>query len=122
MLSVFIFYFLQKVRIFAEKCSTIILQERMATFKAEVYAHQKKADGTYNIKIRVTHKQRKKYLATPWYVGKEDLTRSLKLKNQRYIDMVDDVIKRYRSCQTYSTGLRLFLFPSWQNSIKSIER
>ena len=50
----------------------------MATFKAEVYAHQKKADGTYNIKIRVTHKQRKKYLATPWYVGKEDLTRSLK--------------------------------------------
>lgn len=69
----------------------------MATFKAEVYAHQKKADGTYNIKIRVTHKQRKKYLATPWYVGKEDLTRSLKLKNQRYIDMVDDVIKRYRT-------------------------
>lgn len=78
----------------------------MATFKAEVYAHQKKADGTYNIKIRVTHKQRKKYLATPWYVGKEDLTRSLKLKNQRYIDMVDDVIKRYRTiCNNVGEGL-----------------
>ncbi len=35
----------------------------MATFKAEVYAHQKKADGTYNIKIRVTQNQRKRYLA-----------------------------------------------------------
>lgn len=69
----------------------------MATFKAEVYAHQKKADGTYNIKIRVTHKQRKKYLATPWFVSKEDLTRSLKLKNQRYIDMVEEVIRRYRT-------------------------
>lgn len=68
----------------------------MATFKAEVYAHQKRADGTYNIKIRVTHKQRKKYLPTQWYVGKEDLTRSLKLKNQKYIDMIEDLLRRYR--------------------------
>lgn len=69
----------------------------MATFKAEIYAHQRRADGTYNIKIRVTHKQRKKYLSTQWYVGKEDLTRTLKLKNQRYIDMVDELVRRYRA-------------------------
>ena len=78
----------------------------MATFKAEVYAHQKRADGTYNIKIRVTHKQRKKYLATPWYVGKEDMTRALKLKNQRYIDMVEDLLRKYRSiCNSVGEGL-----------------
>jgi len=78
----------------------------MATFKAEVYAHQKRADGTYNIKIRVTHKQRKKYLATPWYVGKEDMTRALKLKNQRCIDMVEDLLRRYRSiCNSVGEGL-----------------
>lgn len=78
----------------------------MATFKAEVYAHQKRADGTYNIKIRVTHKQRKKYLSTPWYVGKEDLTRALKLKNQRYIDMVEDLLRKYRSiCNSVGEGL-----------------
>lgn len=78
----------------------------MATFKAEIYAHQKRADGTYNIKIRVTHKQRKKYLATPWYVGKEDLTRALKLKNQKYIDMVDDLLRKYRSmCNSVGEGL-----------------
>lgn len=52
----------------------------MATFKAEVYAHQKKEDGTYNIKIRVTHNKKKKYLATVWYVTQKDLTRSLKIK------------------------------------------
>ena len=68
----------------------------MATFKAEVYAHQKKADGTWNIKIRVTHNQRKKYLSTSWYVTKEDLTRNLKLKNQTYIDYTDELIKSYR--------------------------
>ncbi|MBQ0081133.1 MAG: phage integrase SAM-like domain-containing protein [Alistipes sp.] len=68
----------------------------MATFKAEVYAHQKKADGTWNIKIRVIHNQRKKYISTSWYVGKEDLTRNLKLKNQTYIDYTDELIKSYR--------------------------
>lgn len=69
----------------------------MATFKAEVYAHQKKADGTYNIKIRVTQNQKKRYLATTWYVTKDDLTRSLKLKNQKYIDMCEALVKKYRS-------------------------
>ena len=68
----------------------------MATFKAEVYAHQKRSDGTYNIKIRITQNQRKKYLGTVWYVTKEDLTRSMKLKNQRYIDLTNDLIKKYR--------------------------
>lgn len=68
----------------------------MATFKAEVYAHQKREDGTYNIKIRVTQNKRKKYLATVWYVTKDDLTRSLKLKNQKYIDLTDNLIRKYR--------------------------
>lgn len=69
----------------------------MATFKAEVYAHQKRSDGTWNIKIRVTHLKRKKYLSTPFYVYKEDLTRGFKLKNQHYIDECDKIIRKYRS-------------------------
>lgn len=68
----------------------------MATFKAEVYAHQKRADGTYNIKIRVIHQKQKKYLPTPYYVYKEDLTRTFKLKNQHYIDECEVVIRKYR--------------------------
>ena len=79
----------------------------MATFKAEVYAHQKKADGTYNIKIRVTQNQRKRYLATPWYVTKDDLTRSLKIKNQKYIDLTDGLIKSYRAkCDLLGTAIK----------------
>lgn len=68
----------------------------MATFKAEVYAHQKKQDGTWNIKIRVFHNGRKKYIPTSWYVTKGDLTRNLKLKNQIYINYTDELIKSYR--------------------------
>lgn len=79
----------------------------MATFKAEVYAHQKKQDGTYNIKIRVTHNQKKKYLATSYYVTKEDLTRSMKIKNQYYIDETDKLIKRYRKiCDRFGDSLK----------------
>ena len=68
----------------------------MATFKAEVYAHQKKRDGTYNIKIRVTQGRRKRYLATPWYVTKDDVTRNMKIKNQKYIDLTNSLIAQYR--------------------------
>lgn len=79
----------------------------MATFKAEVYTHHKKEDGTYNIKIRVTHKRQKRYLATQWYVTKDDLTRTtLKLKNQKYIDLADSLIRRYRDiCDGVGEGL-----------------
>ena len=69
----------------------------MATFKAEIYAHQRKDDGTYNIKIRVTHNRRKKYLATVWYVTKDDITRSFKIRNKKYVDLTDELIRKYRS-------------------------
>ena len=69
----------------------------MATFKAEVYAHQKKKDGTYNIKIRVTHNGEKRYLATPYFIYKEDITqKTFKIKNQHYIDLTDEMIRTYR--------------------------
>ena len=86
------------------KCST---ESYMTTFKAEIYAHQKKTDGTYNIKIRVTHKRRKKYLATIYYVTKEDLTKTMRLKNQKYIDATNDLIRKYRSiCDRIGERLR----------------
>lgn len=68
----------------------------MTTFKAEVYAHQKRSDGTYNIKIRVTHNRRKKYVPTVYYATKDDLTRGFKIKNQFYIDGCEEIIRGYR--------------------------
>jgi integrase len=80
----------------------------MATFKAEVYAHQKKQDNTYNIKVRVTHGQRKKYLSTTYYVTREDLTRKLKIKNQYYIDETDKLIRKYRKiCDRVGERLKM---------------
>ena len=69
----------------------------MATFKALVLSHQKRKDGTYNVKIRVTHNRRHKYLPTPLYAGKDDLTKSVKIKNHLILDATEAMIKDYRT-------------------------
>lgn len=95
---------------FAAKSSTKNLLHNyttMATFKAEVYAHHRKQDGTYNIKIRVIHNKKKRYIPTVWYVEARDLTRSMKLKNQRFIDYTNDLIRTYRErCDRVGQALK----------------
>jgi integrase len=68
----------------------------MATFKAVVRPHDKKQDGTYNVKIRVTHKRVINYPATNIYVEQDDITRSLNIKNQQYIDQLDEIVRQCR--------------------------
>lgn len=65
------------------------------TFKAVVYAHHKKEDGTYNVKIRVTHNRKRKHVATNIFVTKEDLTRGLKIKSQNVLDKLKTEIDGY---------------------------
>ena len=49
------------------------------------------------IKIRVTHNGEKRYLATPYFIYKEDITqKTFKIKNQHYIDLTDEMIRTYR--------------------------
>lgn len=74
----------------------------MPTFKAIVEPHYKRQDGTYNIKIRVIHNRKKRYVSTKYYVTSDDLTRNLKIKEQSFIDATDDLIRDYRkTCTEY---------------------
>lgn len=66
----------------------------MATFKAEV--QNKRADGTYNVRIRVTHNRQIKRLSTNIYVTSEDLTRTGKIKNQKILDKCEPLLKKCR--------------------------
>jgi integrase len=69
----------------------------MATFKAVIRTHQKKQDGTYNVKIRVTHKRVLRDIPTNLFVSSEDITRTtLKIKNQQYIDQLDEIVRQCR--------------------------
>lgn len=67
----------------------------MATFKAEV--QNKRADGTYNVRIRVTHNRQIRRISTNLYVTSEDLTiKSLKIKNNKILKKAEFLIQECR--------------------------
>lgn len=75
----------------------------MATFKVVVLPHQKKEDGTYNVKIRVTQARKSKYIKTSQFVSAQDISRKkekgvekIKIKNQAIIDLMDELVLSYR--------------------------
>lgn len=76
----------------------------MITFHYKINPKQKRKDGTMNVKIIVTYKRQRKMLPTSIYCTQEDITRSGKLKNQKYIDSVTNIIKEY---QRRASGLGL---------------
>lgn len=70
----------------------------MPTFKPVVSAHQRRADGSYNIKIRVTHRRVSRWLATNLTAYPSDLTRTLNIKNKSLEYRCNDLIREMRSC------------------------
>ena len=68
----------------------------MLTFKAEILKNKQKADGTYNVKIRMTYNREVKRLSTNIFVRPSDLTKSLKLKNPKFIKEADALVRQYQ--------------------------
>ena len=68
----------------------------MLTFKAEVLKSKKRSDGTYNVKIRMTYNREVKRLSTNIFVKQEDLTKSFKLKNPKFIKEADTIVRYYQ--------------------------
>lgn len=69
----------------------------MATFKAMIKRGNKKADGTWNVVIRFTHKTKVRFIPTTIYITKKDITASYKIKNANILDRCNDIIKEYRN-------------------------
>ena len=67
----------------------------MPTFKILVLP-PKRSDGTYNVKIRVIHNRKIKYIKTPYYVSEKDVTKTLKIKNHAILDSLDSVVVDYK--------------------------
>lgn len=66
----------------------------MATLKAIV--DHRKADGTYNVKIRLTHCRKSLYIPTELYVTERQLTRSKKIKDPSIISTTNSIIDEMR--------------------------
>lgn len=72
----------------------------MATFKTEI--QNKRSDGTYNVRIRVIHNRNIRRISTNLYVTADDLTRTLKIKNQAILDRCESLLKKCRDyCNTF---------------------
>ncbi len=68
----------------------------MATVCAKILKHHLKADGTYNVKIRVTHKNEKRYIDTEHYVTEKQLTKKMILKDPIVEQMLNVKLIKYR--------------------------
>ncbi|WP_428330391.1 phage integrase SAM-like domain-containing protein [Mucilaginibacter sp.] len=68
----------------------------MATVGIKIHKHHKKADGTYNVKIRVAHKGEKKYIDTPHFVVDKQLTAKFILKDAILKQIINKTLDDYR--------------------------
>lgn len=68
----------------------------MITFKAIVIPNNRRKDGTYPVKIRVTFKGVTRRLPTTMVCTASDLTRSLKIKNADILNKSDELIGQMR--------------------------
>lgn len=69
----------------------------MLTIKAEIKRSELKVDGTYNVKIRFTLDRKVKRLSTNLFVTQQDLTKSLKFKDDTSIKReIDRLVLYYR--------------------------
>jgi integrase len=68
----------------------------MATLKAVVLKHHKRDDGTYNVKIRVTHRRQSVYIPTTLYVTSAQLTRRMEIKDNYLASETQILLSRYR--------------------------
>lgn len=68
----------------------------MAKVKAVIYEQFKQADGTYNVKIKVYHKQTRRFIDTAYVVAPRQMTRELVIKDKFILNGLDTVILDYR--------------------------
>ena len=69
----------------------------MATLKGVIMPTRKRLDGTYNVYIRLTHHRESIRISTSIYVDACHVTRTNRIKDQRVIDAIDNIISEWRA-------------------------
>lgn len=64
------------------------------TFSPVILSHQKKSDGSYNVKIRITHKRKIKYLPTDEFARKGDFDKDLRITKTSLLKRLYDLIEK----------------------------
>jgi integrase len=68
----------------------------MATVKALVLKHHKKSDGSYNVKIRISHDRVSRYIDTTFFVSNKQINKKLEIKDNITLAQVEPIVSQYR--------------------------
>lgn len=63
----------------------------MATFKTCIFKNHLRKDGTYNVKLRVTHKRVTRKISTPYYVDAKYVTSEFEIIDKELLDLCEDL-------------------------------
>lgn len=68
----------------------------MATINAVILPHQKKADGTWNVKIRIKKEKNCSFLATSHFINAKQIRKDNSIKDPIILAMIEPVLTEYR--------------------------
>ncbi|HEY2581089.1 MAG TPA: site-specific integrase [Mucilaginibacter sp.] len=81
----------------------------MATVNAVVYEHHKRADGTYNVKIKIFHQKKRAHIETAHYVSAKQLNCDLQIKDKFILKILEITLEDYRrSISEFGERLEFF--------------
>lgn len=69
----------------------------MATVSAVVLEHHRKVDGTWNVKIRISHAARDSYINTSHFLTRKQLDKNFKIKDDFILGHLHFELAKYRS-------------------------
>jgi len=68
----------------------------MATINAVILPHQKKTDGTWNVKIRIKKESKCSFLSTPHFINAKQIRKDNSIKDPIILSMVEPLLTDYR--------------------------
>lgn len=91
----------------------------MATVGIKIHKHHKKADGTYNVKIRVSHNGEKRYIDTSHFVVSKQLTSKFILKDPILKQILNKTLDDYRvAISNLGSKVNLFNAEALRNHLR----
>ena len=66
------------------------------TVSAKIYSHHEKADGTFNVKYVVYHQGERKFIDSPHFVSKRQITKEFEIKDKVLLGWIDETLGDYR--------------------------
>ena len=67
----------------------------MATFKIIVPLNRKKADGTFNVKLRIVHGKSNTLVSTPWHISEKQVKKNGEIKDELIKNLAEDFRRNY---------------------------